>query len=1216
MRAPLSGSHPHAVLGAGTLLATMLVVFTTSIVFTHTVQASALAFTPAPADTAVYSYKYNTTRNGWNPNETILNTSNVNTNQFGRLISYPVDGAVYAEPLFVPDVTTPSGTFNLVIVATEHDSVYAFDADRNVTTPIWHTSFLGPNVTSVPTSVAYPGGFQDITPEIGITGTPVIDPATGTLYVDAMTLENGTAVHRLHALDIRTGLDKIAPVIVTGHVAGKGDGSVNGVVTFDPLTANERMSLLLLNGTVYVAYAGFADQYPYHGWIFGYNAQTLQQTVVFNDSPNGGGAGLWDDGNGFVVDPADNSIYVQSGNGTFDANTGGSDYGMSLIHLSTTNGLQVMDYFTPFNYSCLNSLDRDLGSGGAILLPTQSGAHPYEILGGGKEGRIYLMDRTNLGKLAVIANPCNNQTLTNVDNVVQELPVGTVGPGIYSTPALWQGPNGTYVYESANGDFIKAFSLTNGLLSTAPTSQSPETFDFPGENLTVSSDGSTAGTGIVWAITPGSSCPVLDHCNPSGGGALRAYDATNLGVELYSSSQNSARDGLSSYVKFSAPTVANGEVFVGTQNSLDIFGLNPPATPPTPTPSPSPSPSPSPTPPPVAYNNRGVSDDSAPTTGNFDGVNSYSAEALAADHVIPGAAVPVNNAQFIWPNVPAGQADNWQANGQVIPIVPVAGAQTLCFLGSATSGPSSGTATITYTDGTTQTFKLSLSDWALGGGGGTPLPNNTTVLTMPYRNTPNGKQTLNVYVFYTDVALMPGKTIQSVTLPTTTTQGRLHIFAIATTASAALSGSTPPPPASYNNKGITSDSATNLGNFDGVNSYSAQALAAAGVTPGSTFVFNGITFVWPNVPAGIVDNYQAKGQVIAVTPVSGASTIGFLGAATSGPSTAMITLTYTDGSTQTLALAFSDWTLGGNAHPPIASNRIAVTTAYRNTPTGQQNVKAYIFEAELPLAAGKVLQSVTLPTTVSQGTFHIFAISTRAPITQATFNNVGITDDAATAPGNFDGLNSYSAEALAAAGVTPGASVTFNGVAFTWPNVPAGQQDNYQADGQTIMVTPVANATTLAFLGAAANGPSSGTAIITYTDGSTQTFTLGFSDWTLGAGSSAPIAGNDIAITTSYRNLQAGKETVNTDVFYTEVALQGGKTVASVTLPAEVSQGSLHVFAVGTKAATSTTTTTTTTAATTTTQTTVVKSANFIYTRKQRQHWLLPLLRRTLCWWM
>nr|MBA3826634.1 hypothetical protein [Ktedonobacterales bacterium] len=552
------------------ILATALALVGASTLFVGTAHAFTNGFVAAPANTSILMQKYNTARTGWNANETHLTTASVNSTNFGRLTSYPVDGQVYAQPLFVPNVVTPAGPYNLVFVATEHDSVYAFDADHQSATPIWHTSFAGPNISSVPYQQIYSGGFHDIQPEIGITGTPVIDAATGTLYVVALTVDNGTIVSHLHALSIATGQEKIAPMLITASVAGTGDGNVNGTITFNPKTQNQRMGLLLLNNIIYIGFASFADEYPYHGWVLTYDAQTLQPKATLNITPDSSGAGIWDDGNSFVVDPQDGGIYVATGNSGEGPH---SDNGNTVLKLNPVT-LEVEDYFTPFNTECLNDLDRDLGSGGVILLPTQNGPHPYELLAGGKEGRIYLLDRTNLGKFTAVSDPCGPvESQTNIDKVVQELPVGVVGSGIYSTPAFWQGPTSSYVYEASNGDFLKAFRLTDGQLSTTPTSQTPETFNYPGGNAVVSSNGSTANTGIVWIISPPGSCPVNDHCNPSGSGALRAYDATDLSNELYSSTQIADRDGLASFVKFSVPAIANGEVFVGTGNSLDIFGL-------------------------------------------------------------------------------------------------------------------------------------------------------------------------------------------------------------------------------------------------------------------------------------------------------------------------------------------------------------------------------------------------------------------------------------------------------------------------------------------------------------------------------------------------------------------------------------------------------------------------------------------------------------------
>jgi hypothetical protein len=1026
--------------------------------------------------------------------------------------------------------------------------VYAFDANHTTSTPIWRTSFLVNGATSVPWSVVYTGAYVDITPEVGITGTPVVDLASGTLYVSVMTLENGVCVHRLHMLDITTGADKTPPVVETATISGTGDGSVNGSLTFNPLTQNQRGALLLLNGVVYVPFGGFSDAYPYHGWILGYNAKSLAQITVFNTTPDGGGGGIWAAGGPLAVDPTDNSLFVPTGNGTFNLNVGGASGSDSILKLSTTNGLRLQDYFTPFNQDCLNINDKDLGSGGALILPTQTGAaHPNVLVNAGKEGRIYLVDRASPGKYVSVTDPCNNQTVTTYDRVVQELPASVLGAnGVYSTSAYWNGS----VYIAGNGSAVKAFPLTNGMLASAPATQTPETFNFPGPNPVVSSNGNASGTGIVWIISPPATCPTPDHCNPSGGGALRAYDATNLGTELYSSAQNVARDGLASYVKFTVPTVANGQVFVGTTGSLEIFGLNPPPVSATPTPSGTATPSPTPAPA-VPYNNIGTSDDATPASGAFDGANSYSAQALASLGIVPGAAIPMNNAQFRWPNAATGANNNYLAAGQTLPVTPVQNEQTLAFLGAATNGAQRGTATITYTDGSTQTFTLAFSDWTLGGGTTSPLVGNTIALRSPYRNTPSGKETVQTDVFYADVALQPGKTIESVTLPTL---WGLHVFDVATTALPPVDSEPAAPP--YNNIGTSDDAAPASGAFDGASSYSAQALQAAGVTPNTTLTINGVQFLWPNATSGTQNNYLAAGQTIPVALVANAQTLAFLGASTNGVHSGTATITYSDGTTQTFTLAFSDWTLDGGGSAPIAGNRIAIVTPYRNTPSGRETVKTNVFFTNVTVQPGKTVQSVTLP---SLWGLHVFSVAVQAPF---PYNNIGTSDDAAPAGGSFDGSCSYSAQALANAGVAPGATITVNGVQFLWPNATSGTQNNYLAAGQTLPVGSVANAQTLAFLGAATNGAHSGTATITYTDGTTQTFTLAFSDWTLNGGTSSPIAGNTIAITTAYRNTPTGREDVKTNVFYTAVALQPGKTVQSVTLP---SLWGLHVFAVGAK---------------------------------------------------
>ena len=494
---------------------------------------------------AVTTYKGNALRTGQYPNETFLTPNNVNVTQFGKRVAYPIDGFVYAQPLFLPNVPIAGTTHNIVFVATQHDSVYAFDADqRHPNAPLWHTSFLDP-AHGITTVLSGDISCNDIVPEVGITGTPVIDGSTGTLYVVAKTKERGQVVQRLHALDITTGKERPgSPVLVQASVAGTGAGSSNGVVKFNPLRQHQRSALLLLNGVVYICWASHCDNGPYHGWIIGYNSTSLQQTTVFNTSRNGNRGAIWQSGDGLASD-ANGNIYFESGNGTFDVNTGGPDLGDSVVKLSTQGGLQRVDYFTPFNQGCLDTTDLDLGSGGSMLIPSNN-----EMIGVGKEGRIYVINRSNLGKYTIIQNPCGNQNRTNVDKVTQELPPNTVG-GCWSTPAYWNGSTGEYVYFGGVGDHVKAFKLTNGVLSSSPTSQSPESLGYPGSNVAVSSNGTTANTGIAWIIDPS--------------GTLRAYDATNLGHELFNSK-------LPSFIKFTTPIIANGEVFAGTGGSLEIYG--------------------------------------------------------------------------------------------------------------------------------------------------------------------------------------------------------------------------------------------------------------------------------------------------------------------------------------------------------------------------------------------------------------------------------------------------------------------------------------------------------------------------------------------------------------------------------------------------------------------------------------------------------------------
>ena len=501
----------------------------------------------ASAQVRVTTYHNDNFRTGLNFAETLLNPLNVNHIQFGKLFTQSVDGYVYAQPLYLPNVSIPGrGTHNAVFVATEHDSVYAFDADSNSgsnATPLWKVSFINPlaGITTVPNNDA---ACYDIVPEIGITGTPVIDASSGTLYVVAKTKENGSYVQRLHALSVSTGAEKFGgPVEIQASAPGTGLGGNGTTITFDPLLANQRPGLLLQSGVVYIGWAGHCDGGPYHGWLLAYNGGTLAQLGVFNSTPNGIRGGFWAAGAAPAADSFSN-IFVATGNGTFD---GAGDFADSMLKLKLGSSLQREDYFTPFNQGALNVLDADLGSGGILLLPDQPGAHPHLLVQAAKEGKIYLIDRDNMGGFNFAGDT----------QIVQSIPY-SVG-GMWSMAAYWNNA----LYFLGSGDVLRGFLLNNGLISTTPFAMGNTAFGFPGATASISAQGNA--NGIAWVLQ-------TDQFGVKGRAILRAYNATNL-VELYNSDQSSRRDSPGPAVKFTVPTVVNGKVYVGTETGLSVYGL-------------------------------------------------------------------------------------------------------------------------------------------------------------------------------------------------------------------------------------------------------------------------------------------------------------------------------------------------------------------------------------------------------------------------------------------------------------------------------------------------------------------------------------------------------------------------------------------------------------------------------------------------------------------
>ena len=505
---------------------------------------------PAPATAQrVITSQYDNARTGANLNETKLTPRNVNVQHFGKLFTLHVDGDVYAQPLFLGGVEIPGkGRHDILFIATEHDTVYAFDAYGHPATPLWQANLLKDGFTTVP---ARDAECPFISPEIGITSTPVIDPDTGTLYVLARTrdrtglLENVYA-QRLHALAVTTGVEKFGgPVQIRASLSGSGTGSSNGKLSFNPLRDNPRAALLLNRGAIYLAWASACDVGPYHGWVMAYDARSLKQQAIFNASPDADDSGIWEGDTGPAADKAGN-IFLATGNGRFDAGKGGRDYGDSLLKLNGES-LKLSDYFAPYNADNLDANDSDLGSGGPMLLPDQPGAHPHLAVVEGKGGVLYLVDRDHLGHW----QPGNNS------HAVQTM---AVPDGVFGSMAYWN----HYVYVLSDGDALRQFAVVDGKLSPRAAS------GVRGVSATPTLSANGLNDGIVWLLRS----KVWNA--PDQPAALYAYDAANVAHELFNSEQNAGRDRAGLAQRFNMPMVVNGHVYVGAKHEIDVYGLLPP----------------------------------------------------------------------------------------------------------------------------------------------------------------------------------------------------------------------------------------------------------------------------------------------------------------------------------------------------------------------------------------------------------------------------------------------------------------------------------------------------------------------------------------------------------------------------------------------------------------------------------------------------------------
>lgn len=672
------------------------------------------------AQTAVLQRGYDAGVSGANLNETTLNTGNVKLGSFGLVFKLPVDDNVFAQPLYVPNVVFANqGTHNIVYVATMSDTVYAFDADSGALLgSINLASLVGS--TPVPMAQFAFAGNRNIVGNLGILSTPVIDPSTQIMYVVAATLENNTIAYRLHALDIRNGAEPYGPgVLITGSYGG---------ATFSPRYQTQRVSLALSGGQVVFGFGAVELEYAggYTGWVMAYDKKTLKQTgAIATVTVGNGGGGVWQSGRPPVVDSA-GYAYVFTGNAYGNGYDGVKNFGESVLKLDPAHGLAMVDWFTPGNWASLDASDLDLTSSGPMLIPGTS-----VLAGGGKTGDLYLLNTASLGKF----NANDSQVVQKLNISASELRGG---------PVFWQRPSangGPLFYNWGVGDNLRAYAFNGSTLATTPSAQSNVAGgSFPGGLLSLSANGGQVGSGIVWATTAAGGDA---ENNPPVGGVLHAFDAGNVATEIWNSTLNASRDGFGNLAKFVPPLVANGRVYVATSsNQVAVYGLLSSSVP-------------TPVSLSAAANIDGIF---APGkfiySGGLDGYGvSYSSTAL-------GTALSWSGVGFNF-----GSPDTLDAVSAKVVTLPAGQFGSLRLLATSVDGNSTGQVfTVTYTDGSSTSATLSLSDWCRP----QAYAGETNVKSMSVRVSYLG-QTLSdcpsVNLYGYRIALNPGKTVQSISLP-------------------------------------------------------------------------------------------------------------------------------------------------------------------------------------------------------------------------------------------------------------------------------------------------------------------------------------------------------------------------------------------------------------------------------------------------------------------
>ena len=990
----------------------------------------------------VTTYHADNFRSGQYTQETILTPANVNSTQFGRLFTTNLDGRVYAQPLYLSNVTIAGGTHNVLYVATEHDSVYAIDADSG--SIYWKISLIPAGGSTVNSSSDL--GCSDLVPEVGITGTPVIDTSTGTLYVVAKSKVAGSFVQYLHAIDVVAATEKFGgPTLIQATVNGTASDGVGGVVSFNPLRENQRAALLLENGHVIIGWSSHCDTSPWHGWVMTYSASTLAQEGVFNSSPNGYANGVWMSANGPAADSAGN-LYFATGNGSWNGTT---DYGDSIVKVGPPSGgsFPLVDYFTPYNQATLSGEDLDLASGGPVLLPPLANGKQLLALQA-KTGTIYLVNAGNMGKY------CPNQSppCTNSDTqIVQELVGASVG--VWGSPAYW---NGSVYWGPSNdntlaADYIRAYSFNaggSGLLSTTPTSKSANEFGFSSPIPVISANGS--GSGILWAVDNEKyqdACTGTVNCQ-----ALYAYDATNLNSMLYNSYQAAGyRDVPGGAVKFATPIVANGKVYFGSQTSVSAFGLLAAGAPPSPTFSPAGGAytatqtvalSDTTSGATIYYTTNGTTPTTSSamysvpltvsTTTTIEAIavagGSAASPVAVATYTISAAGSPVGVPFAASANIDAigtdgtatlnggldgsgnsysgtllGTSVTWSgvsftlnASGTADGVsnkaltAPAGSYQTMYLLGTGVNGNQPNQSfVVTYTDGTTSTYTQSLSDWY------TPqsYPGEAIAVAMPYRLTSTGAQDSRPFYLYGyTFALNGSKTVASVTLPASRNVVVLAIELLSAGATTAVPTFSP-----------------------AAGTYStAQTVTLSDATSGATIYYttNGTT------PTTASTVYSAPLTVSATTTIKALATAS--GAASSAVASATYTISVAPPSP---TFSPAGGTSGGTQTVTLSDTASGATIYYTTNGTTPTTTSA-AYSAALTVSMTTTIKAIAVAagsasSPVASATYAISAAGSPVGVSFTASANIDAigTDGTATLNGGLDGGGSaYSGTLLGGLG--------------------------------------------------------------------------------------------------------------------------------------------------------------------------------------------------------